>query len=334
MKVTAQLYGQFLLSSQINYTATYLADHLEGINHDNVQYFLKTARIAPRAVWQQVHHHIQLDPDGYIIFDDTVLNKEHSHKIELVRNQYSGNAHGLIKGIGVVNCVYVNPKTNQFWLIDFRIFNPDADGKTKIDHVFDMLAQLKPRQISYQTVLMDTWYAVTQVFKWLQTEGKTFYCPLKSNRKVDDTGGKELYQPVSHLTWSTQDVKEGKRIKVHKMPQDTYFKLFRVLVSPHRTDYIVTNDLTQHNTRAAEEKSGIRWTVEQFHREDKQITGLECCQCRLARSQRNHITLATLTWVRFKELAYQTKKTVYQLKQGLLDDYMRQQLVKPTLAFA
>lgn len=155
-----------------------------------------------------------------------------------------------------------------------------------------------------------------------------------TRRKVDDTGGQQPYQPVSYLSWWAQDVKEGKRIKVHKMPQDTYFKLFRVLVSPHRTDYIVTNDLTQQDTEAAEEKSGIRWRVEQFHREDKQITGVECCQCRLARSQRNHIALAALTWVRFKQLAYQTKKTVYQLKQGLLDDYMRQQLVKPTLAFA
>ena len=37
MKVTAQLYGQFLVSSQVNYTGTYLADHLEGLTHDNVR---------------------------------------------------------------------------------------------------------------------------------------------------------------------------------------------------------------------------------------------------------------------------------------------------------
>jgi hypothetical protein len=38
-------------------------------------------------------------------FDDTIIDKDFSHKIELVRRQYSGNAHGLIKGIGMVNCV-------------------------------------------------------------------------------------------------------------------------------------------------------------------------------------------------------------------------------------
>ncbi len=334
MKVTAQLYGQFLLSSQINYTCTYLAAHMEGLTHDNVQYFLKASRFAPRQIWQQVRHQIKLCGDGYIIFDDTVLIKEHSHKIELVRRQYSGNAHGIIKGIGVVNCVYFNPLTNQFWLIDYRIFNPDEDGKSKIDHVADMLKQLSSRQISYQIVLMDSWYAVTSLFKWLIDEQKTFYCPIKSNRKVDDSAGKQAYQPVSYLSWSAQEVEQGKLIKVHKMPQSTYFKLFRVLVSPHRTDYIITNDLTQQDTAAAEEKSGIRWTVEQFHREDKQITGLECCQCRLSRSQRNHIALAALTWLRFKQIAYHTSKTVYQLKHQLLDDYLRKELANPILAFA
>jgi hypothetical protein len=334
LKVTAQLYGQFLLSSQINYTGTYLADHFEGLTHDNVQYFLKTSRFAPRRVWQAVRHCIQLDAAGYIIFDDTVLNKEHSHAIQLVRRQYSDNAHGIIKGIGVVNCVYFNLITNQFWLIDYRIFNPDEDGKTKIDHVLDMLSQLASRQISYQTVLMDSWYAVTELFKWLIDHKKTFYCPIKSNRKVDDSGGQQPYQPVSYLSWSSQEVQQGKLVKVHKMPHSTYLRLFRVLVSTHRTDYIITNEVSQQDTAGAEAKSGIRWTVEQFHREDKQITGLECCQCRLGRSQRNHIALAALTWCRFKQIAYQTRKTVYQLKQRLLDAYLRQELMNPSLAFA
>jgi len=48
------------------------------------------------------------------VFDDSVTDKNHSHKTETVRLQYSSNAHGLIKGIGVVNCLYVNPKTQRY----------------------------------------------------------------------------------------------------------------------------------------------------------------------------------------------------------------------------
>lgn len=53
------------------------------------------------------------------------------------------------------------------------------------------------------------------------------------------------------------------------MPLDTYFKLFPVLLTPTRTDYFITNDLTQHDTEAADKESSIGWMVEQFHREDK-----------------------------------------------------------------
>ena len=62
--------------------------------------------------------------------------------------------------------------------------------------------------------------------------------------------------------------------------------------------------------------------------------GVQACQCRLARSQRNHIALAVRAWTRPKQAAYQTKQTVYALKQGFLDEYMRYELIQPTLPLA
>lgn len=334
MKMTARLYGQFLLSSHINYTCTYLADHLADLTHDNVQYFLKTSRFSPRQIWQSLKGLIQLSPRGYLIFDDTVLSKEHSHRIELVRRQYSGNAHGIIKGIGVVNCIYYNPDLEQFWLIDYRIFSPQTDGKTKLDHVEDMLKSTKNRQIPFQTLLMDSWYATNEIFKYLLTEHKFFYCPIKANRKIDDSQAQQPYKQVQEAYWSDIDVKEGKTIKLYKMPLATYFKLFRVLVTPTRTDYIITNDINQCDTQAAEQESSIRWIIEQFHREAKQLTGIQNCQCRIARSQRNHIAMASLVWINLKRVAYSTQKTVYQIKQALLDEYLCAQLLKPSITFA
>jgi hypothetical protein len=75
----------------------------------------------------------------------------------------------------------------------------------------------------------------------------------------------------------------------------------------------------------------LRWKIEQFHRETKQLTGLEGCQCRLARIVRNHIACAFLVWVRLKQVAAQSAQSLYQLKHGLLDDYMRQQLRNPSI---
>lgn len=95
---------------------------------------------------------------------------------------------------------------------------------------------------------------------------------------------------------------------------------------------MVTNDLSQDSANDTQEECAIRWNIEQFHRELKQTTGLEFCQCCSQRAQRNHIACAMMVWIRFNQLAQQTKKNIYQLKRGLLDEYMRQQLRRPSIS--
>ena len=36
--------------------------------------------------------------------------------------------------IGVVTCVYVNPELDAYWIIDFRIYDRQSDGKSKLYH--------------------------------------------------------------------------------------------------------------------------------------------------------------------------------------------------------
>ena len=130
-------------------------------------------------VWEKARDTMSSSDKGYILFDDTVLSKMHSHKIEGVRSQYSGNAKKVIKGIGVVTCVYYNPETDQHTALDFRLFDPERDGKTKIDHMKDMLKVLHgQRKVSFGTVLMDTWYASKEMMLLIdKTYEKIYYCP-------------------------------------------------------------------------------------------------------------------------------------------------------------
>ena len=115
----------------------------------------------------------------------------------MVRRQYSGNEHGILKGIGVVSCVYVNPKVQRFGVIDYRIFNSDVDGKTKIDHVKDMLQKLVYHQLfPFNTVLMDTWYAVNSFMLYIDRLDEIYYYPLKKNRLVNDTFAKQKDKPI------------------------------------------------------------------------------------------------------------------------------------------
>src|SRR5215208_7688231 len=146
-------YCQYLLVSQINYTLTNFADHSGRLSHDAVNRYLRGERITPRLVWDNVRSQVVVTERGYVIFDDTVLDKNYSRSIELVRRQYSGNAHGVIRGIGVVTCVYVNAEADQFWLIDYRIYNPDGDGKTKLDHVLATLSNIEyEKKLPFQAV--------------------------------------------------------------------------------------------------------------------------------------------------------------------------------------
>jgi Transposase DDE domain len=330
--VTRLDYCQYLLISQINYTLTYFADHCEQFSHDAINRYLCGERVTPRLIWENVRGQVLLTTRGYVLFDDTVLDKNSSFAIELVRRQYSGNTKTVIKGIGVVTCVYVNPNTEQFWLIDYRIYDPDGDGKSKLDHVREMLTNVVyHKHLPFQAVLMDTWYATKDLLLFIESCHKCYYCPLKDNRQVDDTNGAHPFRRVGALAWSSAELAHGKRIKIKGFPKDHKVQLFRVAVSTHRTDYVVTNDLTQDSTEATQEACGFRWKIEQLHREGKQVTGLERCQCRTARIQRNHIGCALLVWVRLKALAAQTGRTVYQLKHGLLDDYLFQQLRNPSL---
>jgi hypothetical protein len=331
-KLTHWDYCQFLLVSQVNYTQTYFADHSEQFSHDRINRLMREHKLTPQELRQQVRQELILSENGYILFDDTVLDKSHSFAIEVVRRQWSGNEKRVIKGIGMVTCVYVNPDLGRFWVIDYRIFDPERDGRSKLDHLLEMWQSiLHVEQIPFRTVLMDSWYATMKVMKAIEKAGKIYYCPLKSNRQVTESPD-DPYHRVDALTWTDEELQTGKMVHLKRFPKNHQLKLFRIVVSTHRTEYVVTNDLSQDSADATRDESAIRWKIEQFHREAKQVTGLEACQCRSQRAQRNHIACAMLVWVRLNHLAQATDTTIYQLKQGLLDSYMRDQLRRPSIS--
>lgn len=323
-----------MLVSPINYTLTNFGEHSEKFSHDAINRYLAGEKVTPHLIWENVKGQVVQLAEGYLVFDDTVVDKNFSFKMELVRRQWSGDAHGIIKGMGVVTCVYVNPTLDQFWIIDYRIYDPDGDGKTKLDHVEDMLLHcVYQKNLVFRFVWMDSWYATKESMLLIEDLKKIYYCPLKDNGQVDDSGGDQPYRRVDGLQWSEAEKEHGKVVKFKGFPKEHKVKLFRVVLSAcaQRTDYVVTNDFAQDNTRAVQEVCGLRWKIEQFHRETKPLTGLEGCQCRKARIIRNHIGCAILVWIRLKQVAHETHRTIYQVKHGLLSDFLRQQLRSPPI---
>ena len=333
MKVTTFDYGQFLINSHTNFTGTCFADSVPELDHNSVFRFLKNEKLTPGMVREKVASDLVLSPNGIIIFDDTVLDKNFSRVLPLACKQFSGNTHHVVNGVGVVTCLYYNPDSDEFWILDFRIYDKSGDGKTKLDHVLDMFDHILFKETPFTTVLMDSWYATIPIMLHIHKAKKIYYCPLKSNRKVDDSDQANNYQSVSELTWSEQELKSGKTVHLKGLSEPKKVTLFRVVISNGQTDFVVTNDLTQNSTDAVQKVTSNRWKIEQFHRELKGLTGVEECECRLSRSQRNHICVSIMAWIVLKRTAKQNKKTIYQQKREPMLGFLKQQWRKPTTVF-
>ena len=325
-------YCQFLLASFANFTQTYFADHTQKWSHDQLNRLLRQERISAGDLWRSVKNDIDFHSDGYLLFDDTVVSKPYAKAIQPVRRQWSGSEKRVVEGIGIVTCVYVTPKTHTYWIIDYRIYDVDRDGKTKLEHLLDMLSNAHfVKGLPFQTVLIDSWYASMDVMKAIEAVSKVYYAPLKRNRLVSTSVASD-YQRVETLTWTPTEAIEGKLAHIKKFPKGHQVKLFRIVSTSGRTEYIATNDLSQSDVETTQNQCRLRWKIEQLHRELKQTTGIGKCQSRQHRAQRNHIACCLWVWVSLTRAARAAGQTIYQLKESLLDDYIRKQLLKPTIS--
>ncbi|WP_419235065.1 hypothetical protein [Rickettsia endosymbiont of Nabis limbatus] len=219
-------YCQFLTISQKNYSLTYYAEHAKKCSHDVINRFLENEKYTPSLLWEHIKNDVIFSSNGYTIFDDTVLNKRNTKKIEVARSQYSGATGGVTTGIGVVSLVYYNPDIDKFWVIDYRIFSPDHDGATKLDHLLKMFNNaVYSKKIPFQTVLFDTWYATHKIMQHVDSLGKYYYAPIKANRNVSKTCDYEPYKAVSKLTFSDEEIKNGMEIHIKGFAKNKHVNL-------------------------------------------------------------------------------------------------------------
>lgn len=327
--VTKRQYIEYLVSTPANYTCTNLAAHLEGVSHDAVTDYLARATTTARQLWELVAPLLNDTERAYLIVDDSVQDKRYSRQIELVQPQYSGAAGGIVRGIGVVNLVHTDGV--DYYPIDFRIFAPKSDGKTKNDHLRDMLINaVANKRVRAKRVLFDSWYASVENLKLVVRLGLVFVTTLKSNRLVS-LSKEQGYVHLNQLQWSEEALKHGMVVKLKELPFKV--RLFKVAFPHGGIEWVITNldrpdDPTAHSVQ---EETEVRWQVEQLHRELKQLTGIEACQCRKARAQRTHIASCYHAWLSLKVISKCLGKTLYQTKADLFSDYLRAQLHNPAI---
>ncbi|HJW31162.1 MAG TPA: transposase [Saprospiraceae bacterium] len=326
MKITKQLYVEYVISTPINYTCTNLADYVDDISHDAINDYLRREKHMARQVWELAEPLINNCTEAYLVLDDSVQDKHHSQVIEMVKRQYSGNTHGLVKGIGIVNLVHTYQ--TDYYPIDFRVYAPDNDGKTKNDHFRAMLQQAyEQKGIQAQTVLFDCWYAASENLKFIHRLGKFFVTTLKENRLVS-LSKEQGYIHLQQIEWTDEQLRYGITVKLKEVPFKV--QLFKVVATNGDIEWVITNRSPGSiDTPVVQNKNKRRWVIEQLHRELKQLTGTERCQCRKQRAQRNHFSCCYHAWFSLKVIAKKLGITLYQVKHNLWSDYLRNELRNP-----
>jgi putative transposase len=303
-KCDLDLYVNFLTASQKQFSGVELSKVApEPMAHDSVSRWLCTERLTPKLLWQESQLMVNRQT-GYLILDDSVLDKPYSQKMALVKKQYSGKHRGLVSGIDLVTLLWTDGE--KMIPTDYRIYDPTRDGKSKNDHGREMLLQAAKRGFTPTYVLMDSWYTSIDNFKALDKLGWKWIGALKSNRLVSVEKGK--YVAVSDLDWTETPVQ-----KVW-LKEYGFILVSKMVATNGDIAYIATNDMSLKDQETLKTHFDYRWTIESYHRGIKQCTGIERCSAVKERSQRNHILCSLLVFLRLEWQRIKTAISWYEQK--------------------
>ena len=201
-------------------------------------------------------------------------------------------------GIGLINLVWHGNETKQTVPVDYRVYDKDADGKTKNTHFCEMLSLAKSRGLSPDAVVVDAWYSSLKNLKAIRDHDWIWVTNLRKNRRVNRNDNLE--------SLSIPD--EG--LKVHLRGYG-WIMVFKFVAKHGRIDYLATN-MENPTRKKIKEIMQARWSIEVYHRELKQTCGIERCQARTSRAQRNHICCSILAWLDKYRRRLVEKMTFYQ----------------------
>lgn len=283
--------------------------------HDAFTRLLTRLEPDPNTVWTEAEPQVRRT-EGILVVDDSTLDKPHARSIELVTRHWSGKHHRVVQGINLVSLLWTDG--DRHIPCDYRIYDT-TDGRTKNDHFGDMIRVAYARGFQPRCVLFDGWYSSLDNLKLVRGCGWTWLTRLKSNRLVNKEreGSRALKDTVIAAT--------GTEVWL------TGFGLVKVfgIATPHGgTVYWATNDLGMTDLTRVQ-LAEFSWAIEHYHRGLKQCTGVERCQCRTARAQRNHIGLALRAFLRFEAHCFHKGISWVEAKTEIIRDAVRTYLTRP-----
>jgi len=317
-------YIHFLIAAQKVFTCTEAArcqPEGKGPAHDAFTRLLQRQPPDTEALWQEAKGLVS-QKEGFLVLDDTTLDKLYAQKMELVTYHWSGKHGRVVRGINLQTLLWSDGQA--LVPCDFRVYAKAQDEKSKNDHFQAMLKEAKARGFQPRFVLFDSWYASLRNLKAIQSYGWHWLTRLKSNRLVNPDG--EGNVPISQVGIPPQGG------MVH-LKGYGFIKVFRTVSEDGDEEYWATDDL-QMEEATRKQLEGQGWGIEVYHRGLKQCCGLERAQVRKAVAQRNHFLYALRAFLRLEVHKLRTGISWYEAKASIIREAIRAYLAHPAYDLA
>ena len=320
-KVTDLDYINFLVASPLIFSCSEAARvqpmSTRRAAHDAVTRLLQRLDPDPTPLWHEAKQHVILH-DGLVIIDDTTLDKPYAQRIALVHRHWSGKHHRVVAGINLVTLLW-SDGTDAI-PCDYRLYDKPVDGVTKNAHFRAMLQTAQQRGFQPRLVAFDSWYSSLENLKTIRGYGWQWLTRLKRNRQVNPDGsGNRALRDCSISPDGTVVHLKGYGL----------IQVFRIDTPDGDTEYWASSVVTM-TPREREVVAGQVWTIEVYHRGLKQFCGVERCQVRSGRAQRNHIGWAIRAFLRLEHHRIRTGTSWFETKMNIIRAALQHYLSLPS----
>lgn len=287
-----------LVQAADNSTALALSDTSETVSHDRFNRSVKALRLT--SVLTTLVSRLVLT-GGTLILDDTILEK-FTARLACVFKLKDTKRNCFVLGLNIVLLCWTDGK--RCIPIAFRIYV--AHGVTKLDLAMQLLKFAHDvLGLNPECVLLDSWYASSDLLKQIRAYGWHFVTRLRKNRVFCGKPLKRVHNGIPY--WGAIGLLKGN---------------VAVVVYRHAGKYFASSDLdlTRDEVRRL---YSIRAGIEEVFRVLKQECGWQGVQARGVRAYRTQLTVGVLGFFWLTALAGARKWSVYKLRRRLISGRLR-----------
>jgi len=337
MQQLQDMYINFTISSFEKIEMTKLSK-LTGKSHDifTKHLLLNSSLDDDKRLWKSIKPFLreyENEDSGCIIIDDMLMHKPWTKANDVVCWHYDHVSQKMQKGILMLNFHYTDntgisiplgyeiiTKTEDVWSEEYQknikksLFSKNEIMQDKLDILHHN------NVVKYKYILFDKWFASIKNLVFIEEElNKKFVCPIKSNRKIALT--LEEKNKGKYVNISTIDIEGGSSRLIYLEGYEKPLKLIKQVVKNGDDDestylYLVTNDINLSFNEVLEIYKR-RWKIEEYHKSLKQNLKIEHSPTKVEISQRNHINLAVLGFIKLEKLRLNYKMNHFAIKEKI-----------------